>query len=168
MKLRLANKNDIEFLKSMYEDIVDNMYKNDIKIWNDFYPFEVIKEDIENNSFYVLENEKEIVASCALCKNSSGEAFVNWDENTDSVLYIDRLGVNTNYLHQGIGGTLLENIKEIAKEKEIKYVRLFVVDSNIPAINLYLKNGFKKVDGVYEEVINEDVKLLEYGFEVKI
>ena len=51
MKLRLANNDDLNFLKDMYTKIVEDMYKNDIKIWNDFYPYEVIKEDVENNNF---------------------------------------------------------------------------------------------------------------------
>ena len=168
MKLRLANNNDLDFLKEMYNKIVENMYNNNIKIWNDFYPFEVIKEDINNNNFYVLENDKEIVAGCALCNSNSGENSLVWCEETKDVLYIDRLGVNASYLRQGIGSGLLNQIKTFAKNENKKYIRLFVVDSNIPAINLYLKNGYEKVDGIFEEVINEECTLLEYGFELKL
>ena len=32
-------------------------------------------------------------------------------------------------------------------------------------INLYVKNGFKKADGVYDEVIDDDLVLHEFGFE---
>lgn len=46
-----------------------------------------------------------------------------------------------------------------------EYLRLFVVDINEPAINLYVKNGFKKAEGVYDEVIDDDLVLHEYGFE---
>ena len=44
--------------KLVYTKIVENMYNNNIKIWNDFYPFEVIKEDINSNNFYVLEKNQ--------------------------------------------------------------------------------------------------------------
>ena len=40
-----------------------------------------------------------------------------------------------------------------------EYLRLFVVDENYPAINLYKKTGFEKVDGIYDEVIKEIVNL---------
>ena len=168
MNLRLANNNDLDFLKEMYTKIVENMYENDIKIWNDFYPYEVIKEDVDNNNFYVLENDKEIVAGCALCNSNSGENSLTWCEDTKDVFYIDRLGVNANYLRQGIGSNLLNQIKAFAQNEDKKYIRLFVVDSNIPAINMYLKNGYEKVDGIYEEVINEECTLVEYGFELKL
>ena len=39
------------------------------------------------------------------------------------------------------------------------------MDINEPAINLYVKNGFKKAEGVYDEVIDDDLVLHEYGFE---
>ena len=71
------------------------------------------------------------------------------------------------YLRQGIAGLMLKNAMELAKLKNAKYLRLFVVDINKPAINLYIKNGFKQVDGIYEEKI-EDFVLYEYGFEIEI
>ena len=42
---------------------------------------------------------------------------------------------------------------------------------NIPwplADKVYIKNGFKKVDGIYEERIDDDLILREYGFEIEI
>ncbi|HBC92713.1 MAG TPA: GNAT family N-acetyltransferase, partial [Pelotomaculum sp.] len=48
------------------------------------------------------------------------------------------------------------------------YLRLFVVDINVPAINLYLRNGFRQVDGIYEEKIDDNFTLREYGFEIKV
>ena len=55
------------------------------------------------------------------------------------------------------------------EEKKLlsEYLRLFVVDENYPAINLYKKTGFEKVDGIYDEVINNDFVLHEFGFEIK-
>ena len=48
-----------------------------------------------------------------------------------------------------------------------EYLRLFVVDKTYPAINLYKKTGFEKVDGIYDEVIDDDFVLHEFGFEIK-
>lgn len=62
---------------------------------------------------------------------------------------------------------MLKSAMQLAKQKGAKYLRLFVVDINKPAINLYLKNGFNQVDGIYEERI-DDFVLYEYGFEIEI
>lgn len=60
---------------------------------------------------------------------------------------------------------MLEKAKEVAKNLGAEYLRLFVADINEPAIQLYIKNGFTKGIGVYNEVIDDDLILHEYGFE---
>ena len=62
---------------------------------------------------------------------------------------------------------MLNEAIALAKDKGTKYLRLFVVDINEPAINLYIKNGFKRVDGIYDEIIDDDLVLHEFGFEIE-
>lgn len=52
-------------------------------------------------------------------------------------------------------------------KKGAEYLRLFVVDINQPAIKLYMKNGFKRANGIYDEQIDEEIVLHEFGFEIK-
>lgn len=79
-----------------------------------------------------------------------------------------RFGIIINYLRKGIGSLILEKVKETAKALGAEYLRLFVVDINQPAIHLYVKNGFKKIDGIYDEVIDEELVLHEYGYEIML
>lgn len=167
MDLRLAKKSDLPQLKTMYEKIIDSMNKNGIQIWDEIYPCAVFQDDIENERLYILPGNNDIVAAFALCETNDGEAHLKWENVNEKALYIDRLGVNVNYPRQGIGGFMLKNAMELAKQKNAKYLRLFVVDINKPAINLYLKSGFKRVNGIYEERI-DDFVLREYGFEIEI
>lgn len=167
MNLRLAKKNDLHQLKKMYEKIIDNMNKNNIQIWDEIYPCEFFQDDIENKRLYILTEDDDIVAAFVLCESNDGEDYLKWKNAKEKALYIDRFGVNVKYLRQGIAGLMLKNAMELTKLKNAKYLRLFVVDINKPAINLYLKNGFKQVDGIYEERI-EDFVLYEYGFEIEI
>ena len=167
MKLRLANMDDLPKLKRVYERIIDNLNRNKIHIWDDICPCEFFREDIENNHLYIFVEYDDIVAAFALCESNSGEEYVNWSDKHSKALYIDRFGVNVNYLRKGIGSVMLQEAIQIAKQKEAKYLRLFVVDVNKPAINLYVKNGFKRVEGIHEERIDDDLILHEYGFEIK-
>lgn len=66
------------------------------------------------------------------------------------------------------GSIMLKYAITLTRQKNAKYLRLFVVDINKPAINLYLKNGFMQVDGIYEERIDADLTLREYGFELEV
>ena len=167
MDFRLAGMQDLLQLKDVYKQIVKNMDEQDIQIWDDIYPCEFFEEDIKNNQLYVLLNNGEIV-SAFLCKTNTGENAVKWNENHAEDFYIDRLGVNIKYLKKGIGGLMLDKAKEMAKTFGAEYLRLFVVDVNIPAIQLYEKNGFLKADGVYDEAFDDGFVLHEFGYEIKL
>lgn len=169
MDLRLANINDLPKLKAVYGKIINNMERNNISIWDEIYPCQFFSDDIENNRLYLLiEDQDDIVAAFALCESNPGESYVKWKNATDKALYIDRVGVNVDYSRRGIGSIMLKHAITLTKQKHAKYLRLFVVDINKPAINLYLKNGFSQVDGIYEERIDEDLILREYGFEIEV
>lgn len=63
---------------------------------------------------------------------------------------------------------MLSKAKEIARESGVEYLRLFVVDINTPAIRLYQKNNFLKVNGVYDEVFDDGFALHEFGYEIEV
>lgn len=59
--------------------------------------------------------------------------------------------------------------KSIINNKSVNYLRLQVVDTNIPAINFYKKVGFNQAMGKFEEHIEEtNTTLVEFGFEIRI
>lgn len=166
MKLRLANKQDLPQLKTMYKDIVENMNKNKITIWDDVYLSIFFESDILNKQLYVLEDDSVIVSAFCLCDDNIDS--IQWKEPAAKALYIQRLGVNVLYMQKGIGSKTLDEAKEIARKLNYNYLRLLVVDFNYPAINLYLKNGFVKKEGVHSEVIDEETILYEHGYEIEL
>jgi ribosomal protein S18 acetylase RimI-like enzyme len=166
MVFRLAVMQDLPQLKVVYKDIIQNMNDNQIEIWDNIYPCEFFEEDIKNEQLYVLYDNNEIVSAFVLCSTNSGKKPVNWKDNAGKALYIDRLGVNVNYSRKGIGSYMLTKAREKAKTLGAEYLRLFVVDINEPAICLYTKNGFTKASGFYDEVIDDELVLHEYGYEI--
>lgn len=168
MELRLANMNDLPQLKVMYGKIIEHMKQNNIFIWDDIYPCEFLQEDIEQKRFYLLVEDTMIIAAFALCSSNAGECHVKWKDAEGKALYIDRFAVNVDYVRQGMGSIMLKHGMELAKKKHADYLRLFAVDMNEPAIRLYRKNDFTQVDGIYEEKIDDNFILREYGFEIKV
>ena len=167
MYVRVADMDDLPQLKAVYGKIIDAMNESGIQIWDDVYPYEFFPEDIENKRLYVLVENNEIISACALCKAHAGAGCMAWEDNQGKALYLDRLGVNVNYARKGIGSMMLDKAMALAKEKGATYLRLFVVDINEPAINLYRKNGFEKAGGIYDEMIEDDLVLHEFGFETR-
>lgn len=168
MHFRLACIQDLPQLKAMYRDIIQEMNDNRIQIWDEIYPCNLFDEDIKNKRLYVFVENDNLISAFALCDTNSGAQKVNWQDNRSKALYLDRLGVNVSYKRMGIGSRMLEKAKETAKKAGAEYLRLFVVDINKPAIHLYTKNGFTMADGVYDEFIDDDLTLHEYGFEATL
>lgn len=139
MDFRQAVMQDLPQLKDMYKQIIENMNEQNIHIWDDIYPCEFFEEDIKNNQLYTLLNNEEIVSAFVLSNTNLGETAVEWNDKNAKAVYIDRLGVNVKYSRKGIGSLMLDKAKEIAKTLDAEYLRLFVVDINIPAIQLYTK-----------------------------
>ena len=169
MIIRLAQKQDLNELKEMYKKVVENMHKNGLEIWNEYYPCEVLADDIANQTLYILEENDEILASCVLCPSEGEhEEKMGWKEQTKDALYVHRFAVNTKYLRQGTGSILLEKLREVSKEKGAKYLRLFAITLNENAIKFYTKNGFNKVEGIHPLDGDETSELVEFGFEVEL
>ncbi len=166
MDLRLSEKSDLPALKTMFRLIVDDMDARNIRIWDDVYPVEFLQEDIECGRLYVLTGDNGIAAAFALCE-PDGNDQVTWLDENAKALYLYRLGVNVDFQCQGVGKAAVDCAKRLAREKGAAFLRLFVVDVNEPAINLYLKNGFRQAEGLRVDDIGGDI-LYEKGFEAAL
>ncbi len=168
IEFRLARENDLLEIKEMYFNLIDRMNNSGIQIWDSVYPCQFFEKDIINNSLYVLLKNDIIVGAFALYREHAGEKHVKWKNVSSKAFYIDRLGVNIDYSKQGIATELLKRAIEIVREKSGENLRLFVVESNAPAINVYRKFGFKQAEGIYIEVIDETLSFNELGFEISV
>lgn len=168
MTFRLATTADLSEIKEMYTMLISRMNKDGFEVWDDTYPCNFFADDIANNRLYVLSDENNIVGAFAVCESNDGESYIQWEKEHAKAIYLDRLGVNINFAKQGIATQLLNYAVNVARKKGAEYLRLFVIDINTPAINLYKKNGFIKAAGTYVEIIDETLSFSEYGFEKRV
>ncbi|MGN0748316.1 MAG: GNAT family N-acetyltransferase [Christensenellales bacterium] len=169
MKTRLAVAKDLPELKMMFDKIVKVMESNNVFIWNEYYPYEEFENDIQNKNLYVAVDDSKIISAFGLFDNVSGSNCFEWSDKNVKALYLGRFGVNPDYQNCGYGAKTINEAIKITKSFGAKYLRLQVVDTNIPAINFYKKIGFDSVNGKFEESIEEtDTTLIEYGFEIKL
>ena len=168
MEFRQAKQDDLLPLLRMYEKIIQKMNAEGIPIWDDVYPCAYFAGDIEKGRFFVAQEGDSLAAGFALCDSNDGQDAVDWAKPAACACYLDRLGVSPEYAGQGVGGQMLSYAMALARQKGAAYLRLFVVDCNLPAIGLYRKSGFVQAGGVYEEQIDKDLSLREYGFEIRL
>ena len=76
------------------------------------------------------------------------------------MIVIHALGVSPEHSGKGMAKIMVRHIIGIAKEKNIKTVRLDVLKGNIPAEKAYLKCGFNYVDTI--QMYYEDTGLTDY------
>lgn len=168
MNFRLAEEKDLENIKAVFREIVADMYAHGLEIWDDVFPVEFFAGDIENKCLYILEDENTVVSAFSFHETCEGESHVRWHIDAKKSFYIGRFGVNVHYHRRGLAQEMLRHAASLAREKGANALRLFVVDENIPAIRLYEKHGFVRAEGVYQEVIDEELTLNEYGYEIPV
>ncbi len=168
MNVRKAKMSDLSAVKDMYNEVVEDMLKKGISIWDEVFPCDFLEQDIKTNSLYIMENAcGDIVWSFALYKTNNASLSITWIEDKPA-MYLSRLAVNVKYLHQGFALHAIDEARKQTKNNLCEYLRLFVVDSNFPAIKLYQKYGFVRGKGSYIEVVDETLSLLEYGYEIAV
>ena len=77
-------------------------------------------------------------------------------------VHITNIAVNPNYRRKHIGETLLKTIIDDCYKNMVKFITLEVRSSNLPAISLYEKYGFKSLGtrkGYYQDN-NEDALIM--------
>ncbi|MBQ3137541.1 MAG: GNAT family N-acetyltransferase [Clostridia bacterium] len=167
MNLRLANEKDLPALHCLFASITRKLDSENISIWDEIYPDCVFPDDIKRKSLFVLEEEEKLISAFALCPPQEDEGSIVWENLNAKGIYLFRFGVAPDCLKKGIGTRMLKEAERIAKERGGEYLRLLVVDYNIPAIKFYEKNSYKKAEGYY--VKDQDGLILkEYGYEIKL
>lgn len=170
MNFRLAEMADLDRLKAVFEKIIEKMNAENGRIWDDEYPCGCFEDDIKNRRLYVLTEEGIILSAFALWELAPGDErnSLVWESDPAKAIYFGRFGVNVDCRKSGVGSVMLKNAVATARDKGAEYMRVFVAENNKPAQSFYLKNGFEKTDVIYDEALDENFILRQFGFEIKL
>ena len=166
MEFRRAEEKDLVQVKQVFERIATHMEAQGLSIWDEVYPCAFFAEDIEKGRLFVLADGERIVSAFALCADNAGAFSVLWPNGARRAMYLDRFGVSVEDRGRGVGRLMLQKARQTAAAMGAETLRLFVVDENAPAIRLYERAGFMRAEGVFDEVIDEELTLREYGYEI--
>lgn len=110
--------------------------------FDDFWSTEVLKSELNNeNSFYIVAKyNDEIIGFSGI-----------WKSIDD--IHITNIVVKKDFRKNGIGTLLLQKLISLTNQFHYKELTLEVNSSNIPAIKLYSKFGFKKL-GIRKKYYN--------------
>lgn len=102
--------------------------------FDDFWTVSTLKNELQNpNSRYIVAKlNDEIVGFGGI-----------WKAVDD--IHVTNIVVKKNYRKQNIATIILDNLIDISKKQDITSITLEVNCTNLPALKLYEKFGFKKV-----------------------
>lgn len=143
---RLAEVRDLGKIMEIIDEIVVEMREGNIDQWDENYPREVdFLKDIDNKDLYVFEEGSEIKGF--ICVNefeSDSYKTVDWRMDERRIV-IHRTAVNPRFRKEGMGTRLIEFAEELARERNISYIRTDTYSRNKKMIALFEKLGYIKV-----------------------
>lgn len=125
LKIRIAEKTDLP-------KIVELIKRNKEPLNEDLEAVFNFESPNEKCRFFVAEEDNEIVGF-------SRVHIYRWNKSA----YVINLLVDSGYRRKGIGSLLLKTAEEFARKNGARVLMFDTAIDNIPALNLYFKNGFR-------------------------
>lgn len=124
-KIRIAEQTDMPKIIKLIKRNKEPLNENLEAVFNFESPNEKCR-------FFVAEEDGEIVGF-------SRVHIYRWNKSA----YVINLLVDSGYRRRGIGSLLLKTAEEFARKNGARVLMFDTAIDNIPALNLYLKNGFR-------------------------
>ncbi len=141
-KIRIAEQTDLPKIVELIKRNKEPLNENLEAVFNFESPNEKCR-------FFVAEKDSKIVGF-------SRVHIYRWNKSA----YVINLLVDANYRRRGIGSLLLRTAEEFARENGARVLMFDTAIDNIPALNLYFKNGFR-ICG-YNEKLYDNAKTALY------
>ena len=159
--MEFANISDIEAIMALYKRVVETVNKTNIKLgWNtELYPDEeFVKKAIQGRKMIILRDENRIVAAGVVNHDMNKEYDdIDWEvkEPKEKISTIHAFATDPDYRGKKTSDKLLSEIHAYCKENGDLAIHLDVIDTNIPAYKLYIRNGYAEADCIkmYYEVV---------------
>ena len=114
------------------------------RIWRDEWltKEELITIDAQPENFYIGKIDG--VAVCAFILQRRDSEY--WADTENEAVYLHKLCVKREFAGRSMTGFIIEAIKQLCKEKGLKYIRLDTALDEEAVKKIYLKLGFKIVN----------------------
>jgi Acetyltransferases len=141
---------EIIFVDTKEEAIIANKYLTMLIQDEKQYDRNINQKCVINNFYENMFNNE--TACLLLVKHKSkyigylyGYIVDSGNAYLEKVAQLDAMYVESKYRKSGIGKKLIEEFKNWAKNKNIKFLELKVCNNNIAALKLYEKQNFKNI-----------------------
>ena len=151
MKIRLANDKDIIRVLEITNACANHMINQNIFQWDENYPSqEAFKEDVQNNSLYVIEINNDILGClCISAKIDDVYKNVKWLTLNERNIYLHRLAIHPDHQGKGLALKLMSYAEEFTIQKGYKSIRLDTFSGNPKNNKFYNLQGYTKLEKIF-------------------
>jgi len=168
--MEIANFDDESEILDLYRAAIDKVNTTSVRLgWNiELYPDRsFVHNAISGGEMVILREDDRIVASAVVNHTVIPEYdSVRWEVTgpEDRIATIHALAVLPDKQGSRVSYSFLSDIVEFCRSNGDAAIHLDVIDTNIPAYKLYIRNGFKEIDYTqmyYEVVGNRQFWMME-------
>ncbi|MCR5138494.1 MAG: GNAT family N-acetyltransferase [Oscillospiraceae bacterium] len=166
-----AAETDYEEVRHFYHSLIDCLIPEQCYVcWKkDVYPSpEFLRSSIDHGDLYFCR-DGERMAGAMVLNHEYNVSYSNYQWQTaaddSELLIVHALGVHSDFTGKGFAKAMVQKAIDIARETNMKAIRLDVIAGNIPAERLYQGFGFQHVASLqmyYEDTGWADFNLYEY------
>ncbi len=162
--MQAARTEEFTEIKSFYWNLIDRMDTDKIGWKKGIYPTDAfLTESMQKGELYTLR-EKGALCACVILNEECNEGYngLPWciSCEADEIWIPHALAVDPSIQGKGIGRRLMAEIRQAAKQKGKKVIRLDILGTNERAERLYRGAGFRFVAA--KEMFYEDTGWTEY------
>lgn len=159
--MEFATKKDIEEIVELYREVIDAVNKTDIKLgWNiEVYPnYDFVRQAVEDGQMCIMKKENKIISAGVVNHNVNKEYDdIDWKIKAprEKIVTIHALTTAPSCRGGAVSSQMLADIEDYCRGQGDIAVHLDVIDTNIPAYKLYMRNGYTMVEQIkmYYEVV---------------
>ncbi|SRR6056297_2185796 len=147
--IRKAKIEELKDIYQLFEICSQDLINKGIYMWDEDYPtIELIEKEIKAGHLFVIEKNQKIICSFDLSDYLDDLwKEVAWQD--DNFLGLHLLAVHPDYQGRGYGLKVIKFCENYAKNNNYSSLHLDVLSQNKAAINLYQKQGYKKIGELY-------------------
>ena len=162
--MQAARTEEFTEIRSFYWNLIDQMDTDKIGWKKGIYPTDAfLTESLQKGELYTLR-ENGVLCACVILNEECNEGYngLPWciSCEADEIWIPHALAVDPSIQGKGIGRRLMTEIRQAAKQKGKKVIRLDILGTNERAERLYTGVGFRFV--ATKEMFYEDTGWTEY------
>lgn len=167
----IAMPEDRKEILELYRSVISKVNRSPVRLgWNiEIYPNAgFIDEAVSSGEMFVLRRDGRITAAAVVNHSVNPEyEQIDWKIKgpADKLATIHALAVLPEMHGMGFSHILLTDIEDMCRSRGDLAIHLDVIDTNIPAYNLYTGHGYEEIDCIrmfYEVVGTRDFWMMEH------